>query len=409
MMKKLLHIAWLHIKTTYQQRSTLIFGVLMPVVFTFVIGVGISGFGPGEDRPQSWQVNVVNLDNGQLSDRLIERLESDPILAISVTSQALAASELEKELSAATLIIPSEMSNHLLNGQTVSLEFNFNAEGPVAAQVVEQAILAAMNELSSSLDIAGASTRIADSLGLFSSEGVSEKDYFADSLSNAQKEWQAGPPISVLAQKETQREESDVQIPIGFQQTSPGIAVMFAMFFVVTGAGSILLEREQGTLRRLLSSPISKSAILGGKLLGVYISSIIQFSLLVLVGYFFFNVDWGQSPVALVVMVLAFTFSITALGMLAASLVRTYAQIDALSTVIILPLSGLGGAMWPIEIVPDFMQRISLWVPTGWAMRGFHDLITRGLGLQDILLEAGVLFLFGISFLLIAIWRFKYE
>jgi ABC-2 type transport system permease protein len=138
-------------------------------------------------------------------------------------------------------------------------------------------------------------------------------------------------------------------------------------------------------------------------------SAVMQFSLLVLAGHFFFGVDWGHSPAAIAVMILAFTFSITALGMLAASLVRTYAQIDAMSTVIILPLAGLGGAMWPIEIVPEFMQRISLWVPTGWAMRGFHDIITRGLGLEDILLEAGVLMLFGIAFLSIGIWRFKYE
>ena len=403
------HIAWLHIKATYQQRSTLIFGLLMPIVLTFVIGLGISGFALDDDSPQTWQVNVVNLDNGELSAGLIERLSNDSILNVSELSTANAASELQDGRSSATLIIPNNMSSQLLDGQSVSLNFKLNAEEPVSAQVVEQAVLAAMNELSSSLEIAGVSTRIADLLGLFSSGDVSDQDYFADSLSTALEEWESGLPISVLAQKESKRDESEIQIPIGFQQTSPGIAVMFAMFFVVTGASSILLEREQGTLRRLLTTPINKFTIMGGKLLGVYISSFIQFSLLIIVGNFFFKVDWGQNPAAIVVMVLAFTFSITALGMLAASLVRTYAQIDALSTVIILPLSGLGGAMWPIEIVPEFMQAISLWIPTGWAMRGFHDIITRGLGLQDILLEAGVLLLFGSAFLLIGIWRFRYE
>jgi ABC-2 type transport system permease protein len=95
--------------------------------------------------------------------------------------------------------------------------------------------------------------------------------------------------------------------------------------------------------------------------------------------------------------------------MLMAALVRTYAQMDAVSTILIIPLSGIGGAMWPLEIVPEFMQKAALFVPTGWAMQGFHDLITRGLGLADILPEAGVLMAFGIVFLAIGVWRFKYE
>jgi ABC-2 type transport system permease protein len=409
MLRKLLSITWLQVKTTYQERSSLVFGILMPIVFTFVIGIGISGFGPDEESAQTWQVNVVNQDSGSLSTLLIERMSSNPILDVSLVDQALATAQLEEGDSSATLIIPSEMSIRLLDRETVVLEFRLNAEEPLSAQVVEQAVLAAMNELSSSLDIADASTRIAEQLGLFDADGPAQTDYFEEGLSLAIAEWEAGAPIAVEAQKETQREENDIQVPLGFEQTSPGIAVMFAMFFVVSGAGTILLEREQGTLRRLLTTPASKATILGGKLLGVFISATIQFSLLVLVGQLAFDVDWGQSPAALIVIVLAFTFSITALGMLAASLVRTYAQIDAISTVLILPLAGLGGAMWPIEIVPEFMQRIALWVPTGWAMRGFHDIITRGLGLQDILLEAGMLMLFGIAFLSIGLWRFKYE
>jgi ABC-2 type transport system permease protein len=76
---------------------------------------------------------------------------------------------------------------------------------------------------------------------------------------------------------------------------------------------------------------------------------------------------------------------------------------------IIMPLAGLGGAMWPIEIVPAWMQQLALFLPSGWAMRGFHDIVTRGLGLQDILLEAAVLMAFGVGFLVIGVWRFKYE
>jgi ABC-2 type transport system permease protein len=276
--------------------------------------------------------------------------------------------------------------------------------------VVEQAVLAVVNQLGSSVEIAELSVRVADQLGIFALEnGPTQAEHFEASLASAQARWEAGAPIAVETQQETRREDTEVQIPLGFQQTSPGIAVMFAMFGIVNGAATILLEREQGTLRRLLVTPASKAAILGGKLLGVFLFGTFQFTILVLAGQFLFGVDWGRDPAALAIMVLSFSFSITALAMLFASLVRTYAQVDAVSTLVILPLAGLGGAMWPIEIVPDFMQRAALWLPTGWAMRGFHDIITRGLGFQDVLQEAGVLLAFGLVFLLIGVWRFKYE
>jgi ABC-2 type transport system permease protein len=410
MMRKIIQLALLHIKTVYQDRSSLIFGVLMPLIFTAVIGVGIQGFAPDEAQPDpTWQVDVVNLDSGELGPSLIARLEADPILQVSTVNAATAAANLAALDSAATLTLPTNLSADLLAGQELSLAFQLNAEDQIAAQIVEQAILAAINELSSSLEIAAISSRIADQLGLFSTNVVDRETYFADSFAASQTEWSHGAPISVAAQKETRREDTSIEIPNGFQQSSPGIAVMFALFFVVAGAGSILQEREDGTLRRLIVAPISRGAILAGKLLGVYITAIIQFSILVLFGQIVFGVDWGQSPAALALMILAFTFTITALGMLISALVRSYAQIDALSSLIIIPLSGLGGAMWPLEIVPAFMQKIALFVPTGWAMRGFHDIITRGLGLSAVLQEAGMLALFGVVFLAIGVWRFKYE
>jgi ABC-2 type transport system permease protein len=249
-------------------------------------------------------------------------------------------------------------------------------------------------------------------LGLFEpglSGAPSEAEYQRQALTLAQVSAQSGPPITVQATQETQREDPMTASPYGFRQSSPGNAVIFAMFFVMFGAGSLVAERESGTLPRLMTTPASKGMIMAGKLLGVYIAAIIQFSIMVLIGALLFGVDWGAEPLGIILMIAAFTFSITGLGMLVAALVRTHAQIDGLSTLLIMPLAGLGGAMWPIEITPLWMQQFAGFLPSGLAMRGFHDLISRGLGTQDVLLEVGALLAFGIVFLAIGIWRFKYE
>ena len=407
-MRKIWEIAWLYLYTTYKDRSTFLYGFALPLIFTFVIGVGISGF--ARQAETAWRLDVVDNDQSGLSAQVVERLNADPILEVAVVDEAEAAAELAAGEAAATLILPAGLSERLLSGEHLSLEFRLNLEEPAAAQVVEQAVQAALNEVSSAIDIAETSVRVADRLGLFDLDEAPDRDgYYQAALDAGRRAWQAGAPISVESSQVTRREDTELNIPIGFAQTSPGIGVMFTMFFIAYGGAAILLEREQGTLRRLLTMPVSKTAILAGKVLGVFIAGAIQFTIMVLAGQFLFGVDWGRQPLALAVMIVAFVFCITCFSILLAALARTYAQIDALSTLIILPLAALGGAMWPIEIVPPFMQQIALFLPTGWAMRGFHDIITRGLGLADVLPEAGVLLAFGVAFLAIGVWRFKYE
>lgn len=184
---------------------------------------------------------------------------------------------------------------------------------------------------------------------------------------------------------------------------------MFATFGMIGGAAVIIQERQAGTLRRLLVMPIRQGSIILGKLLGILITGLVQMSILILFGALVFDVAWGNSLAALGVMVLAFALAITSLGMMFAALSRTLAQANALSTVIVLSISALGGAWWPLDIVPDWMQLIGRLSPISWAMTGFHDIITRSQGVIDVLPEAAVLLGFAGLFLTVGIWRFRFE
>jgi ABC-2 type transport system permease protein len=108
-------------------------------------------------------------------------------------------------------------------------------------------------------------------------------------------------------------------------------------------------------------------------------------------------------------MVLSFAFAITGLSMAMAAWARTAAQVNSLNTLIVLSVAALGGAWWPLEIVPPWMQTVGHLTPVAWAMDGFHDIITRGLGASAVLTEAGVLLVFGVVFLLLGMLRFRYE
>lgn len=219
--------------------------------------------------------------------------------------------------------------------------------------------------------------------------------------------WETAAPLEVRATPVTRLQSSE--IPLGAVQSSPGMAVMYVLFLTLDGGSTLLTERENGTLRRLLVMPLRKGTFIGGKLLGIYLSALAQLTLMVLFGRFALGVNWEQSPFGLTLMLLVYAFAATSLGILVAALARTSAQADGMSILVVMALSALGGACWPIEIVPIWMQSPAKIFPTYWGMQSFHDLISRGLGMTAILPEAGILPAFGAAFLGIGLWRFRRE
>lgn len=196
--------------------------------------------------------------------------------------------------------------------------------------------------------------------------------------------------------------------PQGFGQSSPGMLVTFGLASIMSGAISLLLEQQSGTLRRLLAAPLPGWVVMGGKLTGVMTAGVIQAAILIAAGALFLGVRWGSAPFALAVMVLAFSFAIAGLGMFIAGLARTYAQANALSQILTYSVAAFGGAWWPIDIVPQWMQRAAQVTPTYWAMQGFQDIVVRGQDLAAVVVDAGVLAAMGVVFLAVGLWRFKH-
>jgi len=72
-------------------------------------------------------------------------------------------------------------------------------------------------------------------------------------------------------------------------------------------------------------------------------------------------------------------------------------------------LSALGGMMVPAFVMPDFMRELAQFTPHAWALRGYHDVIVRGMGLRDVMAETGVLVGFSGAFFLLALWRLRFN
>ncbi|MBN8621321.1 MAG: ABC transporter permease, partial [Anaerolineae bacterium] len=91
------------------------------------------------------------------------------------------------------------------------------------------------------------------------------------------------------------------------------------------------------------------------------------------------------------------------------TLLKTEAQANSVSLLLALMLASLGGAWWPLDVVPGFMKVIGHLSPVAWAMDGFRNLIFENGTLLTVLPSLGVLGLLTAIFFGFAVWRFRYE
>ena len=182
------------------------------------------------------------------------------------------------------------------------------------------------------------------------------------------------------------------------------------VFIPLLGLSSIFAyERQQGTLRRLLTTPTEKATILLATILGQVLTALVQVSLLISFGALVLKINWGHDLAGLAVIMVAFTFAASAMGTALGTFIKSEGQASGVSIMLGMVMSLLGGCWYPLELFPEFVRSLVRILPTTWAMQGILTLALRGGGLVDILPQAAVLMGFAVLFFIIGIRRFRYE
>jgi ABC-2 type transport system permease protein len=403
--RKVFDIAWNDVRIEFSSRWTLIFFLILPVVFTAIIGAGMSAM-YGEDDPDADDripVLVVDEDGSDVSLELGAVLEASEVIHPVFRESSEAARLFEEQNVVALLTIPAGFGDALLAGEPVALSLSKSPDA-INVLAVEQAIRAAASQMSNGVLAALTSVAEAERIRPFESD-VARRAYFEQGLAMAQENLE-NPSVGVEA---TQAPEVPLQIASGFEQSSAGQLVTWALTTLIGASYVFVDERLGGTLRRLLITPTGKATILSGKIVGHLGMGIVQMVLLIVVGALVFDVNWGRSPIALALVVLAFGLTSVAFGVLLSTFVKTRRQASGLTTLFSMLMAALGGAWWPLEVTPQIYQAVVKVLPSTWAMIAFNDVIVRGQNVAAVLPEAGVLLGFALVFFVVGIWRFRYE
>jgi ABC-2 type transport system permease protein len=193
----------------------------------------------------------------------------------------------------------------------------------------------------------------------------------------------------------------------GFGQSVPGVGSMYVMFTVLGGMVWLQRERQRWTLQRLGVFPLTRGQILGGKILTFFTLGMLQYLVVFGVGLLV-GLDFGQNPWLLLPVMAAFVLCCTALTFAVAPSLHSEGQANVVTQLLSLTFASLGGAWWPLEIVPPFMQRLGHLTPVAWVMDAFRDLLFYHGGLSAILPELGVLLVASALLFGVGIWRFRY-
>jgi len=192
-------------------------------------------------------------------------------------------------------------------------------------------------------------------------------------------------------------------------QFSMGFVVMFVLFITLGVAGTILEERDQGTMARLLSAPTYRAQIIGGKTIGIATSGMLEALILVGLGAFVFGVPWGSDPLGVAIMLVSYIAAASGLSVFVAAVVKSRDQLSGLTPLIAVALAMVGGSYFDISFAPPLFQTASRFTPTGWAMIGLRDVVARGMGVEAVLLPAAVLLGMGAVFFGLGVWRLRLQ
>ncbi len=376
-----------------RDRGALTLSFIVPIAF-FTIFAGI--FGSRQGGTEAIRVAVVDEDRSDVSRRFVEALETEGGLRVSTgpapskggaptlydTASAEAAVR-AGDLPVAVIVPKGFGEAPIAFGPAAGgtkLRILNDSSDPIAAQVVYGLIQkSAILSMPDAMAAEGAKFLDRASGGLTAEQRVRVDQSMADlrALVDAKRKGKAGTLSGGLI-------PAEIRDVVGEDKKNPlvafyaaGIGVMFLLFTASAAGGAILEESESGTLDRILSTRVTMTKLLLGKLAYAALLGFTQLTVMFLWGAFAFKVELFRHLAGFVIMAGVTSLASAGLGLALAASCKTRAQLGSLTTLVVLVMSALGGSMVPRFIMPEFLQKIGYLTFNAWAIDGFTKIFWR--------------------------------
>jgi len=386
----ILEVAMIGLRRLWHGKLELLLVFVVPIVFFTIFAMIFTG-GVGSSEAKRVKAAVENLDGGAASIDLVDRFKAsdtirlvEPLAAdADVHPYDRARDAILRGRVAVSLVVPEGWSESLGADNPDRLFLLYDASDQVAPKFVAALLQETVGET------------LAD-------RGRAR----AEAAAAAVGQGGAAPPPMPAAAKPPAVESIDVLAdgkanPV-VAMYAAGIAVMFLLFSATGSAGSLLEEEENQTLERLLASRLGMSHVLAGKWLQLALVGAVQIVVMFAWAQIAFRLDVLRRLDGFLLMTLVTAAAAAALALLLAAACRTRAQLNAVSVILVLTMSALGGSMVPRYLMSESMQQVGRVTFNAWAIDGYTKLFWRDLPTLELWPELAVMTAATVVMLLVA-------
>jgi ABC-2 type transport system permease protein len=367
-MRAVLVILGKDLRQRLRDRSALLVAIVVPLVLASIFGLIFHNAIGGR---VSFSFGLVDQDHGPAAQAFASALlplERDHLLTLT-REPTLAAGRraADQNKVSATFVLPSGFSAAIGSGRPATLKVLGSVDASIGAEVAQSIEQSYADQIDTARTVVAAAGGTRIDRAAFAAQPM---------------------PISIADLSTKSR-----QLDAGTFYAA-GMAVFFLFFTVQFGISSILEERRDGTLARMLVAPIHRSTVLVGKLLTSLVLGFVSMIVLALATHFLLSAHWGN-VLGVVILVAAGVLAATAVMALVATLARTPDQAQSWQAMVALVLGMLGGTFFPVAQAGGLLAALSLATPQAWFLRGIENM-TGGAGASAVLGPAAAILIFAV-------------
>lgn len=364
-------------------RRAVLMTFLMPIALISIFAMAFGGEEERNSRPVSLLIS--DQDQSATSQSVIAQLDSLESLAVTVMPLDSAERLVKTGEETSVLLFKKGFGDSIYAGYPAPLDLRFDQSRAAEIGILQQALAGNLARILAMMQI-----------GLHANDTMMR-------VATAPMEKPHTPQLRMSPLIE------EKQNGPGLIHAVAGTAVMMLLFGLAAMGAGLLEEKENGTLKRLLYSPIKPSSILYGKVIASNVVAFLQLSVLFLYASFVFHLDLFKNLPGLLLMMLATSFACAGFGVFLAAVAKSRQQVQMLSTLLVLTMSAIGGSMIPSFIMPAFMQKISVFSVNYWSIQGFYDIYWRNLEFSDPVFLMRPLMLFAIGTVMLVLGQIFFK
>jgi len=378
-------------------RRSVILSFFLPVILITLFAFAYGSIGSYNGRSEPVELLVADLDLTGSSKEIVNKIDSLEDIVVVVSDSVRSRELVIKGEYVSALIIYKGFQDSLKYGNSIPVELIYDRSREMEIGILQQNLISTIMSSTGKIIVNSSIERYM-------------QDQFPDIDKNTRDailKTAIRKDNNSLAVKWTSIVGERNDTKLGLIQAVAGTAILMLLFSVAGVGTSILEEKENGTIKRLLYSPLKGSTILYSKMLFAFFISVLQLTAMFLFAWLVLNMDMNVSMSGLILMIISTSFAVSSLGIFLAAIAKTRHQAQNLSTIIILVMSAIGGSMIPMFIMPAILQKIALVSVNYWGIQGFYDLFWRVLPLEEILPKILILMGIGVVMTILSIRLFR--